>query len=110
MRSTGLEPARSYHKILSLARLPIPPRPLNVDYYIISDEICQTFSRRFSVLFLKAAKRSFDGTNEVFFGVNESYDRLVAGSRDRAAFAGGDDRAVNKIDLGTSAAFDVLTH
>ena len=27
MRSTGVEPARSSHKILSLARLPIPPRP-----------------------------------------------------------------------------------
>ena len=28
VRSTGLEPAWSYHKILSLARLPIPPWPL----------------------------------------------------------------------------------
>ena len=27
VRMTGLEPARSYHKILSLARLPIPPHP-----------------------------------------------------------------------------------
>ena len=27
VRATGLEPARGSHQILSLARLPIPPRP-----------------------------------------------------------------------------------
>ena len=36
VRATGLEPARGNHQILSLARLPIPPRPHIVNAYIIS--------------------------------------------------------------------------
>ena len=32
MRITGLEPARRRHQILNLARLPIPPYPLIINY------------------------------------------------------------------------------
>ena len=42
LRKMGLEPTRPCgHKILSLARLPIPTLPRNIDYYTKGYRMCQ---------------------------------------------------------------------
>ena len=42
--------------------------------------------------------------------MNEPYDRFVAGRGNGVTLAGGDDRAVYKVDFGAPSAFDILTH
>lgn len=57
VRVTGLEPARRRHRILSPARLPIPPHPLTVKNYTSFKKNCQAkqanFQRYYSRFFIE---------------------------------------------------------
>ena len=52
VRATGVEPARRGHQILSLARLPIPPRPHLFSYVVFILVFC------FCLLWMAAALRA----------------------------------------------------